>query len=121
MSFGRPYILQITTCIHDGWIAVTQIADKIDKDFLYYSISAPGSQSYFANSAAGGGVQNLNAEIIKGLPIRFPTISEQQRIAESLGSLDAAIFAETKTLEALKTHKKGLMQQLFPFPEDVDA
>ena len=41
MSFGRPYILQIQTCIHDGWIAITDLSEKIDRDFLYYLISAP--------------------------------------------------------------------------------
>jgi type I restriction enzyme S subunit len=55
MSFGRPYILQITTCIHDGWIAITRISKKTDRDFLYYLISAPGSQSYFVDNAAGSG------------------------------------------------------------------
>jgi type I restriction enzyme S subunit len=41
-------------------------------------------------------------------------LSEQQRIASCLSSLDTLITAETQKLEALKTHKKGLMQQLFP-------
>jgi len=117
MSFGRPYILQIKTCIHDGWIAITHIANKTDRDFLYYSISAPSSQSYFVDNAAGSGVQNLNADIIKGLPVCFPTMAEQHRIASCLSSLDALILAETQKLEALKTHKQGLMQQLFPAPE----
>jgi type I restriction enzyme S subunit len=43
-----------------------------------------------------------------------PKTGEQERIATFLSSLDALITAETQTLEALKTHKKGLMQQLFP-------
>ena len=118
MSFGRPYILQIKTCIHDGWIAITHIASKTDRDFLYYSISAPSSQSYFVENAAGSGVQNLNANIIKGLSVCFPSLAEQQRIANCLTSLDDLITAETQKLEALKTHKKGLMQQLFPSPEE---
>ncbi len=49
----------------------------------------------------------------------IPLLKEQQRIATCLGSLDALIAAETQKLEALKTHKKGLMQQLFPSPEEV--
>jgi len=114
MSFGRPYILQIETCIHDGWIAITEIAKNTERDFLYYSISAPGSQSYFVDNAAGSGVQNLNADIIKSLPISFPTTAEQQKIADCLSSLDELISAEIQKLDALKTHKKGLMQQLFP-------
>ena len=47
-----------------------------------------------------------------------PTEEEQQRIASCLSSLDALITAETQKHEALKTHKKGLMQQLFPSPEE---
>lgn len=42
---------------------------------------------------------------------------EQQRIADCLSTLDARIAAEADKLGALKTHKKGLMQQLFPSPE----
>jgi type I restriction enzyme S subunit len=64
MSFGRPYILNIKTCTHDGWIAITNIAKQTERDFLYYVILAPRSQSYFVANAAGSGVQNLNADII---------------------------------------------------------
>jgi type I restriction enzyme S subunit len=55
------------------------------------------------------------------IPLRCPTPHEQQRIASCLSSLDALIAAEAQKLEALKTHKKGLMQQLFPSPEGVEA
>ncbi|MCK9293475.1 MAG: hypothetical protein M0P70_00195 [Desulfobulbaceae bacterium] len=48
-------------------------------------------------------------------------IAEQQRIADCLTSLDDLIAAQTHKLDALKTHKKGLMQQLFPSPEEVEA
>lgn len=114
MSFGRPYILQIETCIHDGWIAITDIAKKTDRDFLYYSISAPASQNYFVDNAAGSGVQNLNADIIKALPVRFPKPAEQKKIAECLSSVDELMASQGRKVDALKTHKKALMQQLFP-------
>lgn len=114
MSFGRPYILQINTCIHDGWIAITDVAKKANTDFIYYSISTPSSQSYFVNNAAGSGVQNLNAEIIKALPVCIPSLPEQQRIASCLSSLDELITNESNKLDVYKTHKKGLMQGLFP-------
>jgi type I restriction enzyme, S subunit len=114
MSFGRPYILRIKTCIHDGWIAITSIINGIDRDFLYYFISATGSQSYFLDNAAGSGVQNLNADIIKTLPVHFSSKVEQQKIADCLSSLDELIEAEDQKLEALQRHKKGLMQELFP-------
>jgi type I restriction enzyme S subunit len=56
------------------------------------------------------------------MPLVIPSApDEQQRIAECLSNLDALIIAETQKHEALKTHKKGLMQQLFPSSEEVEA
>ena len=46
---------------------------------------------------------------------------EQQRIASCLTSLDTLITAETQKLAALKTHKRGLMQQLFPSSDKMEA
>jgi type I restriction enzyme S subunit len=51
----------------------------------------------------------------------LPSLPEQQRIATCLTSLGALITAETQKLDALKTHKRGLMQQLFPSPEVVET
>lgn len=121
MSFGRPYISTIEACIHDGWVAVTRIRESLVHEFLYYSILSERSQTYFANQAAGSGVQNLNKDIIKLLPVAIPSKQEQQRIADCLTSLDTLISAEAEHLAALKTHKQGLMQQLFPAPEATDA
>ena len=114
MSFGRPYILKIRTCIHDGWIAIRKISKVTFEDYLYYFISSESSQSYFNSNAAGAAVKNLNAEIIKLLPIHFPNNKkEQEKIASCLSSLDEVITAQTQELDLFKDHKKGLMQNLF--------
>ena len=115
MSFGRPYILKIKTCIHDGWIAIRKISKKTFEDYLYYFISSESSQSYFQTNAAGAAVKNLNAEIIKLLPIYLPkNKKEQQKIASCLSSLDEVITAHSQKLDSLKDHKNGLIQNLFP-------
>ncbi len=120
MSFGRPYILKIESCIHDGWIAVTNISIEVITDYLYYLISSDSCQNYFVDNAAGAVVQNLNADIIKKLPVLIPSLLEQQKIADCLSSLEELIAAQTQKLETLKTFKKGLMQQLFPAPDDLE-
>jgi type I restriction enzyme, S subunit len=56
----------------------------------------------------------LNKAMLDSIPIPRPGIPEQQRIADCLTSLDDLITAATRELGTLKTHKKGLMQQLFP-------
>jgi type I restriction enzyme, S subunit len=55
------------------------------------------------------------------IQLRCPATDEQQRIANFLTSLDDLIATQTQKLDALKTHKKGLMQQLFPSSEKVEA
>lgn len=62
----------------------------------------------------GGGIKHLTGETFSRLKVPLIPHAEQQRIASCLRSLDALITLETQKLEALKTHKKGLMQQLFP-------
>lgn len=63
----------------------------------------------------------LNKAMLDSIPIPHPDVPEQQKIADCLTSLDELIAAQTQKLDALKSHKKGLMQQLFPSPEEVEA
>jgi len=67
-----------------------------------------------------GNPKLMNGVMAK-IEIPLPSVPEQQRIATCLSSLDALITAETQKHEVLKTHKKGLMQQLFPSPEEVEG
>lgn len=55
------------------------------------------------------------------IPVLIPSPTEQQKIADCLSSLDELIAAQTQKLELLKVHKKGLMQQLFPALDEVNA
>ena len=68
-----------------------------------------------------GGVPSLSKANIEKIEVAAPKPPEQQKIAECLTSLDELIAAQRAKLEALKTHKKGLMQQLFPSPTEVEA
>jgi len=64
-----------------------------------------------------GGQPGINGEEYAALPVPVPpSKAEQQKIADCLSDLDATITAETEQIAALKTHKQGLMQQLFPNP-----
>lgn len=67
-----------------------------------------------ATSAVKSTVLSLRLPIIEGFPVRSPEPDEQQKIADCLTSLDEVIAAQGRKVEALKAHKKGLMQHLFP-------
>ncbi len=68
----------------------------------------------FADLAAGNLIPGLSRGDILDLEAPFPSPAEQQRIAECLSSVDEVIAAQARKVDALKAHKKGLMQQLFP-------
>lgn len=71
----------------------------------------------------GGAGRNrvMNKKDLLQLTVLLPDTKEQQKIADCLASLDDLITAQTQKLAALKTHKKGLMQQLFPALDEVAA
>lgn len=73
----------------------------------------------FEDLASGNLIPGLSRGNILDMVAPFPKENEQQRIADCLSSLDTRITAETNQLAALKAHKQGLMQQLFPAPEVV--
>ena len=76
----------------------------------------------FANVATKTtSVAHLGSSRFSALELSWPSQPEQHRIASCLSSLDALIAAETQKHAALQRHKRGLMQQLFPSPEEVEA
>lgn len=86
--------------------------------WLYYLLGLLNLNNFATGQAQPG----LSVEVLEKVPVTIPKDeSEQQRIASCLSSLDALITAEAQKLEALKTHKKGLMQQLFPSQKGVEA
>lgn len=90
---------------------------KLTKAFLFQYFKNHGLKSVINGSAQ----PQITRAGFAPLPISFPAPPEQQRIADCLTSLDDLIAAETRKLDTLKTHKKGLMQQLFPQIGDDDA
>lgn len=80
--------------------------------FVYYTLDR--FKDTLAKNAVKSTVLSLRLPIIEQFSLAVPDQKEQQKIADCLSSLDERIAAETQKLDALKTHKKGLMQQLFP-------
>jgi type I restriction enzyme S subunit len=69
-----------------------------------------------------GGQENLSQGLVREIPFAFPpNDAEQCKVTSCLSSLDALITTETQKLDALKRHKRGLMQQLFPSPEEAEG
>lgn len=88
--------------------------NKCIPEFVFQSLLGPEMQKDIDFHSTGSTAKGIKSSVFVTLSTRYPQIEEQQRIAACLSSLDALIAAETEKLEALRVHKKGLMQQLFP-------
>ena len=91
------------------------------RSYLFYLLLSQNFLQYAIRNSERGKIPKINRDALVTYKALIPPPAEQQRIADCLNSLDALIAAQTQKLEALKTHKKGLMQQLFPSPEEVSA
>ena len=89
MSFGRPYILEIDGCIHDGWLSISEFEKYVTADYLYYYLISNKLQKEMKQRASfGGAVQNLNADIVRDLDIAVPPFSVQENIVKILDRFD---------------------------------
>ena len=91
------------------------VNDELDVRFLLEYVKRESFYKNFGEIADGGRkAKRIQVETFLGFLIYLPELTEQQKIADCLSSLDELIAAEGKKLEELKSHKKGLMQKLFP-------
>lgn len=91
------------------------IKEGLDANFLLEYVQRKSFYKKYGEMADGGRkAKRIQPEVFFEFLICLPKLSEQQKIADCLSSLDDLISAEDKKLEALKAHKKGLMQKLFP-------
>jgi type I restriction enzyme, S subunit len=91
MSFGRPYILKTSGCIHDGWLVLKPDYSRVDQGYLYYALSSPNAFRQFDGLAAGATVRNLNIDLVSGVTIPLPPLEEQKRIVAVLDQAFAAL------------------------------
>jgi type I restriction enzyme S subunit len=91
--------------------------NRIDQQFLFFSLLSDRTQTLITESMSGQAITRITLEKIGNFLLAATSMDEQHRIASCLSSLDDLIAAQGNKLDALKTHKKGLMQQLFPSEE----
>jgi type I restriction enzyme S subunit len=120
MSFGRPYIMKTSGCIHDGWLVLREREPKINQDYLYYVLGSDLVFHQFDRLAAGSTVRNLNIGLVKGVEIPIPSASEQRRIVgildEAFEGIATAKANAEKNLQNARALFKGHLQSVFTRP-----
>lgn len=94
MSFGRPYILGIDGCVHDGWLIISDYQDYLDPMFFYYELRSDLVQRQFDGSANGSTVKNLNSDRVSKVKIHIPSMELQSEFVELAKQSDKSQFIE---------------------------
>ena len=97
--------------------ALKNLSSENDGTFLFQLLKS--NETEIMRLRVGSGLPNIQRHALERFPIVFPHPAEQKKIADCLGSLDDLIAAQARKLEALRQHKQGLMQQLFPRPGET--
>lgn len=82
MSFGRPYLVGINGCVHDGWLIISDYQDYLNPLFFYYELRSELVQRQFDGSANGSCVKNLNSDLVRKVKIHVPSMERQMKFVE---------------------------------------
>ena len=88
MSFGRPYIMRTTGCIHDGWLVLSPKDDRLGPDYLYNVLKSKSIYAEFARRAPGATVKNLNIELVSGVELTVPPLELQREFATKIKAIE---------------------------------
>ena len=91
MSFGRPYIMAVEGCIHDGWLLIRDTQNQFDPVFLCHMLGTPQMLDQYRMFASGSTVNNLNKELVGNAMVPLPNRDEQVKIGKYLDELDSLI------------------------------
>lgn len=111
-TIGKPAILQTKSCIHDGIVALRNLRENVDIEYIYYTLQDLQPRIQAQNQRAAGHQTNVNSKVVRQSEIPLPPLSEQRKIAEMLGTVDSKLEDEKNQLNALKDLKRALMQDL---------
>ena len=113
MSFGRPYILAISGCIHDGWLLIRDVQNKFDLKFLCYLLGTDQMLDQYKALASGSTVNNLNKDLVGNTQITIPDITEQKVLGEYFDLLDRLITLHQRKVTLLQNIKKACLEKMF--------
>jgi len=112
-TIGNPVLVK-----RDGFaiknVALIKSKGGLNQQYLLHLLKSDFIAEQFHKANAGGILKFIALGMIRKLVISTPSLKEQQKIASCLSAVDEIITAQTKKIEQLKQHKKGLMQGLFP-------
>ena len=113
MSFGRPYILRTTGCIHDGWLVLSPRREDAETNYFYALLGSRAVYAEFARRAPGATVKNLNIDLVRGVTVPVPPLPAQKRFAALVAAIERSAGTFNEALVDLDALFAALQHRAF--------
>ena len=113
MSFGRPYLVDINGCVHDGWLIISDYQQHLHPLFFYYELRSDLVQRQFDGSANGSCVKNLNSDLVRKVKIHIPPMTKQIEFVDFAKQSDKSKFEIKQSIKNITEVINSLLQQDF--------
>lgn len=102
MSYGKPYILDIDGCVHDGWLIIKNRKALFNSLYLCYILGSDYIKAEYQRLATGGVVNNLNSNLVRGCKIPLPPLSVQEEIVAEIEGYQKIIDGARQVVDTYK-------------------
>ena len=113
MSFGRPYIMRASGCIHDGWLMLSPRKSNVVPDYCYSLLGSRALYTEFSRRAPGATVKNLNIGLVRSVVVPVPPEAKQREYADRVSAIEGLTVPYQRSLDGLEGLLASLQQRAF--------
>ena len=113
MSFGRPYIMRTSGCIHDGWLVLSPRKSDFVPDYFFSLLGSRVLYREFVRRAPGATVKNLNIRLVRSVVVPIPPEARQREYADRVSAIEASTTPFRRSLVGFEDLFASLQQRAF--------
>ena len=113
MSFGRPYIMRTSGCIHDGWLVLSPRKSNVVPDYFFSLLGSRALYTEFSRRAPGATVKNLNIGLVRSVVVPVPPEAKQREYADRVSAIEGLTVPFQRSLDGVEGLFASLQQRAF--------
>lgn len=113
MSFGRPYIMQTSGCIHDGWLVLSPRTPQFEPDYFYMLLGSRAVFAEFQRRAPGATVKNLNIDLVRSVTVPVAPVKMQREFSQAVSAIEGATVPLNRSLHEFDCLFASLQHRAF--------
>lgn len=113
MSFGRPYVMRTSGCIHDGWLVLSPRTSNVVPNYFFSLLGSRALYTEFSRRAPGATVKNLNIKLVRSVVVPVPPEAKQRNYADYVSAIERLMVPIQGSFDGLESLFASLQQRAF--------